>query len=110
MVSSFKKEAPTRLPRRLLLRLPPAPVRLWHSTSKPRMPPTQSPSSTTCRQQKNHPSGSQAPARIQGKAFPKPPCPSHLATEAGALSRVQEGGIGLVGTGDDVAHSMLVAP
>lgn len=38
----------TRLPRRLLLRLPPDPVRLWQSASKPRMPPTQSPSSTTC--------------------------------------------------------------
>lgn len=79
MLSSWlvvlKSEGPTRLPRRLLLRLPPAPARLWHSASKPRMPPTQSPSSTTCRQHKNHPSGSQCPARIQGKASPNTPTP-----------------------------------
>lgn len=37
----------TMLPRRLLPRLPVPTLALWHSASKPRIPPTPSPISTT---------------------------------------------------------------
>lgn len=47
----------TKLPRRLLLRLPPTPARLRQRASNPRMPPTQSPSSTTCKQHRDPCSG-----------------------------------------------------
>lgn len=105
-------KALTRLPRRLLLRLPPEPTRLWHSASNPRMPPTQSPSSTTCRDHRSmgRVTPPNPPCRVtagpQSQASPQ--IPPHLATEAIAFSRVQEGCVGLVGTGDDGAHSVLV--
>lgn len=40
----------------------------------------------------------------------KPQVPSDLATEASPFCRVQEGAIGLVGTGNDSTHGVLVAP
>lgn len=90
-LTSGRVLALTRLPRRLLLRLPPEPARLWQSASKPRMPPTQSPSSTTCGEHAPVPRArkdgapkpstqgergaprSQAPAAAQSRAFPKSP-------------------------------------
>lgn len=100
----------TTLPRRLLPRLPVPELALWQSASKPRMPPTPSPMSTTWGGQSEVPSGGvcicMGGRRNGSKGAPQTP---DLPTEASALCRAQEGGIGLVGAGNHGGHSALVA-
>lgn len=103
----------TILPRRLLLRLPVPTLALWQSASKPRIPPTPSPISTTWgrgqRGQEGLQQGQEGGGGSAGKFPPGQPLTPDLPAEAGALRGAQEGRIGLVGAGDDCGHGTLVS-
>lgn len=105
----------TILPRRLLLRLPVPTLALWQSASKPRIPPTPSPISTTWGRGQRGQEGQRGCSRGRrvGEAWvassPGAPLTPDLPTEAGALGGAQEGRVGLVGAGDDCGHGALVS-
>ena len=102
----------TILPRRLLLRLPVPMLALWQSASKPRIPPTPSPISTTWGRGQRGQEGLQQRQEGGGGLggqLPGAPLTPDLPTEAGALGGAQEGRVGLVGAGDDCGHGALVS-
>lgn len=89
------------LPRLLLFWLSDTVTELLHRASKPRIPPTQSPITHTCRAQ-TPASARTRPAAAGGERF------THLAAEGRPLQGAEEVAVHLVGSQDDGGHGVLV--
>lgn len=91
------------LPRLLLFWLSNTVTELLHRASKPRMPPTQSPITHTCKP------GTALKSHTAQRRLPPPAgCHTHLPVKGRSLQRPDEVTVHLIGSKDDGGHGVLV--
>lgn len=96
------------LPRLLLFWLSETVTELLQSASKPRIPPTQSPMTHTCKM-KAKPTVTNSQNRfVRTRSFPHHPSLTDLAAESSSFWRLDEVTVNLIGSEDDRCHGVLV--